>query len=101
MRISSGLNQSQVMRRRTLDARPRTATIERRNHRSDDQSGFSLPFVHPGHKHFEGCSGAPVLSSEGSLVVLVCSGCEKTNEIRGISVQAYKTAIDILVGNVG
>jgi len=66
-----------------------------------DYHVFSLPFAHPGHKHFEGCSGAPVLSSEGSLVALVCSGCEKTNEIRGISVQAYKTPIDILVGNVG
>jgi hypothetical protein len=66
-----------------------------------DYHVFSLPFAHPGHKHFEGCSGAPILSSEGSLVALVSSGCEKTNQIRGISVRAYKTAIDILVGNVG
>jgi hypothetical protein len=62
---------------------------------------FSLPFPHPGHKHFKGCSGAPILSSTGSIVALVCKGFKKTNEIWGISVRAYKTPIDILVGNVG
>ena len=67
----------------------------------NDYHVFSLPFPHPGHEHFKGCSGAPILSSAGSLVALVCWGCEKTNEIWGISVRAYKTPIDILVGNVG
>jgi hypothetical protein len=62
---------------------------------------FSLPFPHPGHEHFMGCSGAPILSSAGSLVALVCRGCKKTNEIWGISVRSYKIPIDILVGNVG
>ena len=66
-----------------------------------DYHVFSLPFRHPGHEHFKGCSGAPILSSTGSLVALVSRGCEKTNEIWGISVRAYKTPIDILVGNVG
>jgi len=66
----------------------------------DDYHVFSLPFSHPGHEHFKGCSGAPILSSTGSLIALVCSGSEKTNEIWGISVRAYKTPIDILVGNV-
>ena len=67
----------------------------------DDYHVFSLPFSHPGHEHFEGCSGAPILSSSGSLVALVCGGCEHTNEIFGISVNAYKTPLDILVGNIG
>jgi hypothetical protein len=66
----------------------------------DDYHVFSLPFPHPGHEHFKGCSGAPILSSTGSLVALVCEGCKKTNEIWGISVRAYKTPIDILIGNV-
>lgn len=66
-----------------------------------DYHVFSLPAPHPGHEYFEGCSGAPILSSTGSLVALVCKGSEKTNEIWGISVRAYKTPIDILVGNVG
>ena len=67
----------------------------------DDYHVFSLPFPHPGHKYFKGCSGAPILSSSGSLVALVTGGCEKTNEIWGISVREYKTPIDFLVGNVG
>ena len=66
----------------------------------DDYHVFSLPFPHHGHEYFKGCSGAPILSSSGSLVALVCGGCEKTNEIWGISVRAYKTPIDILVGNI-
>jgi hypothetical protein len=67
----------------------------------NDYLVFSLPFPHPGHEHFAGCSGAPILSSKGSVVALVCKGCEKTNEIWGISVRAYKAPIDILAGNVG
>ena len=66
----------------------------------DDYHVFSLPLPHRGHKHFKGCSGAPILSSSGSLVALVCKGCKKTNEIWGISVNACKTPIDILVGNI-
>ncbi|MBK8183289.1 MAG: hypothetical protein IPK63_10520 [Candidatus Competibacteraceae bacterium] len=65
-----------------------------------DYHVFSLPFPHPGHEHFQGCSGAPILSDTGSLVGLVCKGCARTNEIWGISIQAYKTPIDILVGNI-
>lgn len=64
----------------------------------NDYHVFSLPFPHPGHEHFKGCSGAPILSSTGSIVALVCRGNEKTNEIWGISVRAYKTPIDVLVG---
>jgi hypothetical protein len=61
---------------------------------------FSLPFPHPGHEHFKGCSGAAILSKSSSLIALVCSGDVEKGEIRGISVKAYKTAIDILVGNI-
>lgn len=65
-----------------------------------DYHVFSLPFKHPGHEYFRGCSGAPVLSESGALVGLVCKGCEEKNEISAISVSAYKVAIDILVGVV-
>jgi hypothetical protein len=61
---------------------------------------FSLPFKHPGHKHFQGCSGAPVLGESGDLVGLICKGCKVRNEISAISLRTYKTAIDILVGGV-
>ena len=66
----------------------------------DDYHVFKLPFDHPGHEHFKGCSGAPVLNESGALVGLVCNGCQKTNEIYTISLKAYKVAIDILVGNI-
>jgi hypothetical protein len=58
---------------------------------------FSLPFPHPGREHFEGCSGAPVLSETGALVGLLCGGDIATNELRAISLRACKTPIDILV----
>jgi hypothetical protein len=66
----------------------------------DDYHFFALPFSHLGHEYFEGCSGAPIFSSSGSLVALVCGGCKKTNEICGISISALKIQIDILVGNI-
>ncbi|QTF93715.1 hypothetical protein [Halomonas sp. BM-2019] len=66
----------------------------------DDYHFFKLPFSHPGHEHFQGCSGAPIIDKSGNLVALVCGGCEDTSEVYGISVRAYKTPVDILVGNV-
>lgn len=66
----------------------------------DNYHFFKLPFAHPGHEHFRGCSGAPIMDKSGRVVALVCGGCEATSEVRGISVKAYKTPIDILVGNV-
>jgi hypothetical protein len=61
---------------------------------------FGLPFPHPGHKHFEGCSGAPILSEDGGLVGLLCGGDTDADEIYAISIKANKTAIDVLVGNI-
>ena len=65
--------------------------------KEDDYHIFKLPFDHhPGHEHFKGCSGAPILSESGALVGLVCKGCKKANEIYAISLKNYKVAIDIL-----
>lgn len=66
----------------------------------DDLHYFSLPFKHPGHEQFKGCSGAPILSNTGALVGLLCGGNLSTNEIYGVSLRSYKTAIDIHVGNI-
>lgn len=66
----------------------------------NDHEVFSLPFAHAGSEHFEGCSGAPILSSTGELVALVRGGLPEKNEIWGISIKAYKAPIDILVGKV-
>jgi hypothetical protein len=67
----------------------------------EDYHVFKLPFLHPGHEHFKGCSGAPIFSNTGSLVALVCSGKEQTNEIWGISLRALKPPIDISMGKFG
>ncbi len=66
----------------------------------EDFHYFALPFAHPGHEHFQGCSGAPVLDEKGGLVGLVSGGDISTNEIWVLSLHTYRAAIDILVGNV-
>lgn len=55
---------------------------------------FKLPISHPGHEHFQGCSGAPVLDQIGDVVGLVCHGDKETDEIWAISVQKYRAALN-------
>lgn len=55
---------------------------------------FRLPFDHPGHDAFKGCSGAPIVGFDRRVVALVVGGDIETNEIFGISMSAFKTAID-------
>ncbi|MFI3035873.1 hypothetical protein ACH54D_03210, partial [Atlantibacter hermannii] len=62
-----------------------------------DYHYFKLPFKHPGHQHFQGCSGAPIIGEDGKLVALVCGGNIDTDELWGISLKAYKFAVDVLV----
>ena len=61
---------------------------------------FELPFEHPGHEFFKGCSGAPILDSRGNIVALVCSGDIDRNAIIGISLNKYKIALDVTFGNM-
>lgn len=61
---------------------------------------FKLPVSHPGHEHFEGCSGAPIIDSKGNVVALVCGGSTKTHEIRGIALNKYKLALDATYGDL-
>jgi len=65
----------------------------------DDYYVFKLPFKHPGHKYFEGCSGAPVFDSKRNLVGLVCSGNSTDDTIYAISLNKFKMMLDILVSN--
>jgi hypothetical protein len=62
-----------------------------------DKMVFKLPFEHPGHPEFKGCSGAPILNQAGMPIALLQGGCAETDEIYGISLSCYRTAIDILV----
>ncbi|WP_148894051.1 hypothetical protein [Geothermobacter ehrlichii] len=61
---------------------------------------FKLPFSHPGHEHFRGCSGAPILDTKGNVVALVCHGEVEKNSIYGISLARYKLALDITFGDL-
>lgn len=58
---------------------------------------FKLPMAHPGHEHFQGCSGAPVMDQIGRVVGLVCHGDKDADEIWAISLGRYRAALDILL----
>lgn len=63
-----------------------------------DMLVFKLPFNHPGHPEFEGCSGAPIINGGGMPVALLSGGVISKNEIYGVSLAHYRLPIDILVG---
>lgn len=56
---------------------------------------FKIPVPHPGHEKFQGCSGAPIIDTKRNVVALVCSGNRENNEIYGVSLQRYKSVIEI------
>ena len=64
----------------------------------DDYYIFELPFQHPGHEHFQGCSGAPIMDTKGNVVALVCKGDIPSNRVYGISLKRYQIAIDATYG---
>lgn len=66
----------------------------------DDYYVFELPFKHPGHEHFKGCSGAPIIDTEGNVVALICKGDIQTNKIYGISLKRYEIAINATYGKL-
>jgi hypothetical protein len=55
---------------------------------------YALPDSHPGHEHFQGCSGAPVLSRDLTPRALVCSGDSERNEIRAVSLGLFFEALE-------
>jgi hypothetical protein len=67
----------------------------------DSYHVFELPVPHPGHEHFRGCSGAPIIDTKGNIVALVCHGDIDRNVIFGISLSKYKVVLDVTYGNVG
>ena len=66
----------------------------------DDVHYFKLPGKHPGHIHFEGCSGAPIIDEQGRVVALVQGGNLDEDTVYGVSLSKYKMAVDIEAGNI-
>lgn len=66
----------------------------------DDYYIFELPFQHPGHEHFQGCSGAPIIDTKGNVVALVCKGHIPSNTIYGVSLKRYEIAINATYGEL-
>ncbi|MBU3071759.1 hypothetical protein KOI40_18180 [Aestuariicella sp. G3-2] len=61
---------------------------------------FKLPFDHPGHEHFKGGSGAPIVDTELRSVALVCRGDIDTNSIYAIPLSRFKVLLDIEAGAI-
>lgn len=55
---------------------------------------FKLPVPHPGHSSFSGCSGAPIVDTNGRLVALVSHGTIPENVVYGIALLRYRFAIE-------
>lgn len=65
-----------------------------------DFYAFELPSKHPGHDHFKGCSGAPIIDTKGNAIALVCNGDTSTNRVYGISLARYEIAINAIYGEL-
>lgn len=55
---------------------------------------FKLPYKHPGHEQFQGCSGAPIVNSKNEPVGLICNGIIERDEIYAISLPIMKIALE-------
>ena len=58
---------------------------------------FKLPGIHPGREYFEGCSGAPVIGTDGTIAGLVRGGDPERNLIFAVDVTRYRAALDVEV----
>ena len=65
--------------------------------RDDDvQVVFKLDGEHPGHDFFKGCSGAPIIDGEGSLVALVTGGNDGVDELYAFPLKPFVSAISTM-----
>lgn len=54
---------------------------------------FKLNHEHPGHDYYRGCSGAPIINEDEKLVSLVICGDTAAQEIHGLDLMRFKSAI--------
>lgn len=58
---------------------------------------YELPFEHPGHVFFEGCSGAPLVNQRFEVVGLI-SGCDDGKLIKVLPLRKYLVMIKLEAG---
>lgn len=61
-------------------------------YRGNDADGnyrFALNRPHPGHDHYRGASGAPIVDGSGLIVAVLIKGVLETNEIIGAPVADF------------
>jgi hypothetical protein len=54
---------------------------------------FQLANTHKGDVRYKGCSGAPIVDMKGRLAALVIGGSESANQIFGVPLHHYRSAI--------
>ena len=59
-----------------------------------DMFFFKTSQPYKSYKEYRGCSGAPILTSDGRLVSLVVEGDKKKTGIYGLDLRIYKCALD-------
>jgi hypothetical protein len=60
-----------------------------------DMFFFKTSHPYKSYKEYRGCSGAPILTSDGRLVSLVVEGDKKKTGIYGLDLRIYKCALDV------
>ncbi len=65
----------------------------------DDYYRFQLPEIIKDKYDYKGCSGAPIIDENGTLVSLVTNGAENTNILLGINFKKLKVALDCELNN--
>jgi len=59
-----------------------------------DRFFFKTSQPYKTYKDYYGCSGAPILTSDGRLVSLVVEGDKKKTGIYGLDLRIYRCALD-------
>lgn len=64
----------------------------------DEWYHFGLNHSHPGDGEYRGCSGAPIIDSDGTLVALLVGRGKLEDSVRALPLARYRTAVDLSLG---
>lgn len=65
-----------------------------------DSYVFAFPGEKPAPEHLHGCSGSPIMDSDGNCVALLSSSYPNDDNVYGTAISHYKVLLDIEVGNI-